>query len=161
MQYTGDYEQREIIKNHIFDNNKDEFKSFLLKIMGQMIEDFDYGYSLEFDLLLKEFFKFIPEFKVKKETLDSLNTDFRFLYSSEMTEQEIQEFVDDFVSSVINRIAVFIIKEGFMQRLSEAVLRCDYVIDQEEVNSVLSDWAPEKVDVISFEYGFEYGFEED
>ena len=155
MKYVGNYEQREMIRNHIFDNNKDEFESFLLKIMGQMIEDFDYGYSLEFDLLLKEFFKFIPGFKVKKETLDSLNTDFRFLYSSEMTEQEIQEFVDDFISSVINRIAVFILEEGFMQRLSEAVMRCDYDIYEEEVNDVLLYWAPKKIDVIAEEYGFE------
>lgn len=155
MEYVGNYEQRKDIRNHIFDNNKDEFESFLLDIMGQMIEDFDYGYSLDFDLLLKEFFKFIPRFKVKKGTLDSVNTDFRFLYSSEMTEQEIQEFVDDFISSVINRIAVFILEEGFMQRLSEAVMRCDYDIYEEEVNDVLLYWAPKKIDVIAEEYGFE------
>ncbi len=36
----------------------------------------DFVYSLEFDLL-EEYFKFIPrKFKVKKQTLDSLNTDF-------------------------------------------------------------------------------------
>lgn len=155
MEYVGNYEQREDIRNHIFDNNKDEFESFLLKIMGQMIEDFDYGYSLEFDLLLKEYFKFISRFKVKKETLDSLNADFRCLYRSSMTEEEIQEFVHDFISSVINRIAVFILEEGFMQRLSEAVMRCDFVIDQEEVNDVLLYWAPKKIDVIAEEYGFE------
>lgn len=158
MEYTGDYEQREIIKNHIFDNRKDEFESFVLEIMNQMLEEFDYGYSLEFDLLLKEFFEFIPRFKVKKQILDSFNIDFR---RSSMTEKEFKKFFDDFVSSLINRIAVFILQEGFMQRLSEAVLRCDYDIDQEEVNRVLSYWAPKKVDVISFEYGFECGFEED
>lgn len=69
MEYTGDYEQREIIKNHIFDNRKDEFESFVLEIMNQMLEEFDYGYSLEFDLLLKEFFEFIPRFKVKNKSL--------------------------------------------------------------------------------------------
>lgn len=152
MEYTGDYEQREIIKNDIFDNRKDEFESFVLEIMNQMLKEFDYGYSLEFDLLLKEFFEFISTFKVKKQILDSFNIDFR---RSSMTEKEFKKFFDDFVSSLVNRIAVFILQEGFMQRLSEAVLRCDYVIDQEEVNSVLSYWAPKKVDVISFEYGFE------
>lgn len=161
MQYTGDYCQREIIKNHIFDNNKDEFESFLLKIMGQMMEEFDFGYSMEFDLLLKKFFEFIPTFKVKKQIMYSLNIDFCFLYRFEMTEQEIQEFVDDFISSVINRIAVFIIQEGFMQRLREAVMRCDYSIDEEELNDVLSDLAPKRVEVICEEYGFEYDFEED
>lgn len=155
MQYVGNYEQREDIRNHIFDNNKDEFKSFLLDIMGQILEEFDYGYSLDFDLLLKEFFKFTPRFKVKKQIMYSLNIDFCFLYRFEMTEQEIQEFVDDFISSVINRVAVFILQEGFMNRLSEAVLRCDFVIDQEEVNDVLSYWAPKKIDVIAEEYGFE------
>ena len=65
MKYVGDYVQRETIKNHIFHNKKDKFESFVLDIMGQMIEDFYYGYSLEFDLLLKEYFKFIPKFKVK------------------------------------------------------------------------------------------------
>ena len=155
MEYVGNYEQREDIRNHIFDNNKDEFESFLLEIMNQMVEDFNYGYSLEFDLLLKKFFEFIPTFKVSKQIMDSLNTDFRFLYSSEMTEQEIQEFVDDFISSVINRIAVFILEEGFMQRLSEAVMRCDYDIYEEEVNDVLLYWAPKKIDVIAEEYGFE------
>lgn len=154
MEYVGNYSQREAIKNHIFDNKKDEFESFLLDIMRQMMEEFDYEYSLEFDLLLKEFFKFISRFKIKKQTLDSLNTDFCFLYRSEMTEQEIQEFVDDFVSSVINRIAVFIIEEGFMQRLREAVLRCDYSIYKEEVNDVLLHWGPKRIDVISLEYGF-------
>lgn len=161
MEYVGNYEQREEIKNHIFDNNKDEFESFLLEIMNQMVEEFNYGYSLEFDLLLKKFFEFIPTFKVSKQIMDSLNTDFRFLYSSEMTEQEIQEFVDDFISSVINRIAVFILEKGFMQRLREAVMRCDYSIDEEELNDVLSDLAPKGVEVISEEYGFEYDFEED
>lgn len=161
MEYVGNYEQRETIRNHIFDNNKDEFKSFLLDIMGQMIEEFDYGYSLEFDLLLKKFFEFIPKFKVKKQIMYSLNIDFCFLYRSEMTEQEIQEFVDDFVSSVINRIAVFIIQEGFMQRLREAVMRCDYAIYEEEVNDVLFYWGPKKIDVIAEEYGFEYDFQDD
>lgn len=155
MEYVGNYEQRETIRNHIFDNNKDEFESFLLKIMGQMIEDFDYGYSLEFDLLLKEFFKFIPGFKVKKETLNSLNTDFRCLYRSSMTEKEFNNFFDDFVLSIVNRISVFIIQEGFMQRLREAVMRCDYDIYEEEVNDVLLYWSPKRIDVISAEYGFE------
>lgn len=155
MKYVGDYSQRETIKNHIFYNKKDEFESFLLKIMGQMIEDFDYGYSLEFDLLLKEYFKFISRFKVKKESLDSLNSNFRCLYRSSMTEEEFKKFFDDFISSIINRVAVFIIQEGFMNRLSEAVLRCDYSIYEEEVNSVLLDWAPKRVEAISLEYGFE------
>ena len=154
MEYVGSYEQRETIRNHIFNNKKEEFESFLLKIMGQMIEDFDYGYSLEFDLLLKEYFKFISRFKVKKETLDSLNSNFRCLYRSSMTEEEFNKFFDDFVSSVVNRIAVFILQEGFMNRLSEAVLRCDYSIYEEEVNSVLLYWAPKRVDVISEEYRF-------
>lgn len=48
-----------------------------------------------------------------------------------------------------------------MNRLNEAVLRCDYLIEEDEVNDILSYWAPKKVDVISFEYGFEYDFEED
>ena len=157
MEYTGDYEQREIIKN-LFNNKKEEFEFFVLDIMGQMVEEFDYGYSMEFDLLLKKFFEFIPGFKVKKQILDSLNIDFR---CSSMTEKEFNKFFDDFVSFLINRIAVFIIKEGFMNRLNEAVLRCDYLIYEDEVNDVLSYWAPKKVDVISFEYGFEYGFEED
>lgn len=161
MEYVGSYEQRETIRNYIFNNNKDEFESLLLKIMGQMIEDFDYGYSLEFDLLLKEYFKFISRFKVKKETLDSLNSNFRCLYRSSMTEEEFNKFFDDFVSSLINRIAVFILQEGFMQRLQEAVMRCDYDIYEEEVNEVLLYWAPKKVDVISLEYGFEENFEED
>lgn len=154
MEYVGNYEQRETIRNHIFDNNKDEFKSFLLKIMGQMIEEFDYGYSLEFDLILKKFFEFVPKFKVKKQIMYSLSIDFCFLYRSKMTEQEIQEFVDDFISSVINRVAVFILQEGFMNRLREAVMRCDYSIYEEEVNDVLSHWA-KKIDVIAEEYGFE------
>ena len=51
-------------------------------------------------------------------------------------------------------IAVFILEEGFMQRLSEAVLRCEFDIYEEEVNSVLLHWAPKRVDVISGEYGF-------
>lgn len=157
MEYTGDYEQREIIKN-LFNNKKEEFESFVLDIMGQMVEEFDYGYSMEFDLLLKKFFEFVPAFKVKKEILDSLNIDFR---RSSMTEKEFNKFFDDFVSSLVNRIAVFIIQEAFMNRLNEAVLRCDYLIEEDEVNDILSYWAPKKVDVISFEYGFEYGFEED
>ena len=157
MEYTGDYEQREIIKN-LFNNKKEEFESFVLDIMGQMVEEFDYGYSMEFDLLLKKFFEFVPAFKVKKEILDSLNIDFR---RSLMTEKEFNKFFDDFVSSLVNRIAVFIIQEGFMNRLNEAVLRCDYLIEEDEVNDILSYWAPKKVDVISFEYGFEYDFEED
>lgn len=161
MEYVGNYEQREDIRNHIFNNNKDEFESFLLKIMGQMIEDFDYGYSLEFDLLLKEYFKFISRFKVKKETLDSLNTDFRCLYRSSMTEEEFNKFFDDFVSSVVNRIAVFILQEGFMDRLREAVMRCDYSIDEEEVNDVLFYCGLKKIDVIAEEYGFEYDFQDD
>lgn len=155
MQYVGNYEQREAIKNHIFDNKKDEFESFLLEIMGQMMEEFDFGYSMEFDLILKKFFEFIPTFQVKKQIMYSLNIDFCFLYRSEMTEQEIQEFVNDFVSSVINRIAVFIIQEGFMDRLREAVMRCDYSIDEEEVNDVLSIWGSKRIDVISAEYGFQ------
>ena len=155
MEYVGNYEQREDIRNHIFDNNKDEFESFLLEIMGQMIEEFDYGYSLEFDLLLKEFFKFIPTFKVKKQIMYSLNIYFCFLYRAKMTEQEIQEFVNDFISSVINRIAVFILQEGFMNRLREAVMRCDYSIDEEELNEVLFYWGPKKIDVISEEFGFQ------
>lgn len=158
MEYVGSYEQRETIKNYIFNNTKEEFESFVLDIMGQMVEEFDYGYSMEFDLLLKKFFEFVPAFKVKKEILDSLNIDFR---RSSMTEKEFNKFFDDFVSSLVNRIAVFIIQEGFMNRLNEAVLRCDYLIEEDEVNDILSYWAPKKVDVISFEYGFEYDFEED
>lgn len=161
MEYVGNYEQRETIRNHIFDNNKDEFKSFLLDIMGQMIEEFDYGYSLEFDLLLKKFFEFIPKFKVKKQIMYSLSIDFCFLYRAEMTEQEIQEFVDDFISAVINRVAVFILQEGFLNRLREAVMRCDYDIYEEEVNDVLFYWGPKKIDVIAEEYGFEYDFQDD
>lgn len=152
MQYVGNYEQREDIRNHIFDNNKDEFKSFLLEIMNQMVEEFNYGYSLEFDLLLKKFFEFIPTFKVSKQIMDSLNIDFR---RSSMTEEEFKKFFDDFVSSLVNRIAVFILQEGFMDRLSEAVMRCDYDIYEEEVNDVLLYWAPKKIDVIAEEYGFE------
>lgn len=72
-----------------------------------------------------------------------------------MTEEEFKKFFDDFVSSLVNRIAVFILQEGFMQRLSEAVMRCDYDIYEEEVNDVLLYWAPKKVDVISLEYGFQ------
>lgn len=158
MKYVGDDVQREIIKNHIFDNKQNEFESFVLDIMNQMLEEFDYEYSMEFDLLLKKFFEFVPTFKVKKQILDSLNIDFR---RSSMTEEEFKKFFDDFVSFLVNRIAVFIIQEGFMNRLNEAVLRCDYLIFEDEVNEVLSYWAPKKVDVISFEYGFEYGFEED
>lgn len=155
MEYVGSYEQRETIRNHIFNNKKEEFESFVLDIMGQMLEDFSYGYSMEFDLLLKKFFEFITTFKVEKQILDSLNTDFRCLYRSSMTEEEFNKFFDDFVSSLVNRIAVFILNEGFMQRLSEAVMRCDYDIYEEEVNDVLLYWAPKKVDVISLEYGFE------
>lgn len=161
MEYVGNYEQRETIRNHIFDNNKDEFKSFLLDIMGQMIEEFDFGYSMEFDILLKKFFEFIQTFKVKKQIMYSLSIDFCFLYRFEMTEQEIQEFVDDFISSVINRVAVFILQEGFMNRLREAVMRCDYDIYEEEVNDVLFYWGPKKIDVIAEEYGFEYDFQDD
>lgn len=155
MQYVGNYEQREAIKNHIFDNKKDEFESFLLDIMHQMMEEFDFGYSMEFDVFLKKFFEFIPTFKVKKQIMYSLNIDFCFLYRSEKTEQEIKEFVNDFISSVINRIAVFILEEGFMQRLREAVMRCDYSIDEEELNEVLFYWGPKKIDVISEEFGFQ------
>lgn len=161
MKYVGNYEQRETIKNHIFDNNKDEFESFLLKIMVQMIEDFSYGYSMEFDLLLKKFFEFITTFKVEKQILDSLNTDFRCVYRSSMTEEEFNKFFDDFISSVVNRIAVFILQEGFMDRLREAVMRCDYSIDEEEVNDVLFYWGQKKIDVIAEEYGFEYDFQDD
>ncbi|MFT0757568.1 hypothetical protein QM812_09240 [Streptococcus hohhotensis] len=151
MEYVGSYEQREIIKN-LFNNKKDEFESFVLDVMNQMVEEFNYGYSLEFDLLLKKFFEFIPTFKVSKQIMDSLNIDFR---RSSMTEEEFKKFFDDFVSSLVNRIAVFILQEGFMQRLSEAVMRCDYDIYEEEVNDVLLYWAPKKVDVISLEYGFQ------
>lgn len=161
MEYVGNYFQRETIKNHIFNNKKDEFESLVFDIMKQMISEFDYGYSLEFDLLLKEFFKFIPTFKVKKQILDSLHTDFQCLYRSSMTEKEFNKFFDDFVSSLVNRIAIFVIQEGFMNRLSEAVLRCDYSIYEEEVNDVLSHWGPKKVEAISVEYGFEYDFQED
>ena len=79
---------------------------------------------------------------------------FRFLYGSSMTEKEINKFFDDFVSSLVNRIAVFILEEGFMARLREAVLRADYDIFEDEVNSVLLRWAPERVSVISREYRF-------
>lgn len=155
MEYVGNYFQRETIKNHIFNNKKDEFESLVFDIMKQMIAEFDYGYSLEFDLLLKDYFKFISRFKVKKQILDSLNTDFQCLYRSSMTEKEFNKFFDDFVSSLVNRIAVFILQEGFMQRLREAVLRCDYSIYEEEVNDVLLDFAQKRVDVISEEYGFQ------
>jgi hypothetical protein len=151
MEYVGSYEQREIIKN-LFNNKKDEFESFVLDVMNQMVEEFNYGYSLEFDLLLKKFFEFIPTFKISKQIMDSLNIDFR---RSSMTEEEFKKFFDDFVSSLVNRIAVFILQEGFMQRLSEAVMRCDYDIYEEEVNDVLLYWALKKVDVISLEYGFQ------
>lgn len=151
MQYVGNDVQREIVKNHIFDNKQDEFESFVLDIMNQMVEEFDYGYSIEFDLLLKKFFEFVPTFKVKKQILDSLNIDFR---RSSMTEKEFNKFFDDFVSFLVNRIAVFILEEGFMNRLSEATLRCDYSIYEEEVNSVLLHWAPKRIDEISSEYGF-------
>lgn len=155
MEYVGNYFQRETIKNHIFNNKKDEFESLVFDIMKQMISEFDYGYSLEFDLILKEFFKFIPRFKVKKQILDSLNIGFQCLYRSSMTEKEFNKFFDDFVSSLVNRIAIFIIQEGFMQRLREAVMRCDYLIYEEEVTDVLLDFASERVDVISEEYGFQ------
>lgn len=154
MKYVGDYVQRKTIKEHIFHNKKSEFESFVLDIMGQMMEEFDYGYSLEFDLLLKEYFKFILKFKVKEQTLKKVKSSFRFLYRSSMTEKEFNKFFDDFISSLVNRIAVFILEEGFMQRLSEAVLRCEYDIYEEEVNSVLLYWAPKRVDVISEEYRF-------
>lgn len=150
MEYVGNYSQRETIKN-LFNNKKEEFESFVLDIMGQMLEEFSYGYSMEFDLLLKKFFEFIPTFKVKKQILDSLNIDFRRL---SMTEKEFNKFFGDFVSFLVNRIAVFILQEGFMQRLSEAVLRCDYLIYEEEVTSVLLNWAPKRVEAISEEYGF-------
>lgn len=152
MEYVGSYFQRETIRNHIFSNKKEGFESFLLDIMRQMMEEFDYGYSMEFDLLLKKFFEFVPTFKVNKQILDSLNIDFR---RSSMTEKEFKKFCDDFVSTLVNRIAVFIIQEGFMNRLSEAVMRCDYDIDEEELNDVLLYWGPKKIDVISAEYGFE------
>lgn len=155
MEYVGSYEQREDIRNHIFNNKKEEFESFVLEIMGQMMEEFDFGYSMEFDVLLKKFFEFIKTFKVKKQIMYSLNIDFCFLYRFKMTEQEIQEFVNDFISSVINRIAVFILQEGFMNRLREAVMRCDYSIDEEELNEVLFYWGPKKIDVISEEFGFQ------
>lgn len=74
--------------------------------------------------------------------MDSLNIDFR---RSSMTEEEFKKFFDDFVSFLVNRIAVFIIQEGFMNRLNEAVLRCDYLIFEDEVNEVLSYWAPKKL----------------
>jgi hypothetical protein len=152
MEYVGNDVQREMIKNHIFDNKQDEFESFVLDIMNQMVEEFNYGYSLEFDLLLKKFFEFIPTFKVSKQIMDSLNIDFR---RSSMTEEEFKKFFEDFVSTLVNRIAVFILQEGFMQRLREAVMRCDYDIYEEEVNDVLSYWAPKKIEVIAEEYGFE------
>lgn len=151
MQYVGNYEQRETIKN-LFNNKKEEFESFVLDIMGQMLEDFSYGYSMEFDLLLKKFFEFIPTFKVSKQIMDSLNIDFR---RSSMTEEEFKKFFDDFVLTLVNRIAVFILQEGFMQRLRESVMRCDYDIYEEEVNDVLFYWGPKKIDVIAEEYGFE------
>ena len=151
MQYVGNDVQREIVKNHIFDNKQDEFESFVLDIMNQMVEEFDYGYSMEFDLLLIKFFEFVKSFKVKKQILDSLNIVFR---RSSMTEKEFNKFFDDFVSFLVNRIAVFILEEGFMNRLSEATLRCDYSIYEEEVNSVLLHWAPKRIDEISSEYGF-------
>lgn len=154
MEYVGNYFQRETIKNHIFNNKKDEFESLVFDIMKQMISEFDYGYSLEFDLILKEFFKFIPRFKVKKQILDSLNIGFQCLYRSSMTEKELKKFFDDFISSIVNRVAVFIIQEGFMNRLNEAVLRCDFSIYEEEVNDVLLHWAPKRVEAISVEYGF-------
>lgn len=154
MKYIGDYVQRETIKKHIFHNKKSEFESLVFDIMEQMMEEFDYGYSLEFDLLLKEYFKFILKFKVKEQTLKKVKSSFRFWYRSSMTEKEFNKFFDDFVSSLVNRIAVFILEEGFMQRLSEAVLRCEYDIYEEEVNSVLLHLAPKRVDTISGEYGF-------
>lgn len=154
MKYIGDYVQRETIKKYVFKNKKDEFESLVFDIMEQMMEEFDYGYSLEFDLLLKEYFKFILKFKVKEQTLKKVKSSFRFWYRSSMTEKEFNKFFDDFVLSLVNRIAVFILEEGFMQRLSEAVLRCEYDIYEEEVNSVLLHLAPKRVDVISEEYLF-------
>lgn len=154
MKYIGDYVQRKTIKKHIFRNKKGEFESLLFDIMEQMIAEFDYGYSLEFDLLLKEYFKFIPKFKVKEQTLDKVKSSFRFLYRSSMTEKEFNKFFDDFVLSLVNRIAVFILEEGFMQRLSQAAMRCDYDIYEDEVNRVLFYWFSERVDTISGEYGF-------
>ena len=56
---------------------------------------------------------------------------------------------------MVNRIAVFILEEGFLPRLIEAVMRCDYDIYEEEVNDVLLYWGPKRIDVISAEYGFE------
>ena len=32
-----------------------------------------------------------------------------------------------------------------MNRLNEAVLRCDYLIEEDEVNDILSYWAPKKL----------------
>ena len=40
MKYTGDYVQRKTIKEHIFHNKKDKFESFVLDIMGQMMDEF-------------------------------------------------------------------------------------------------------------------------
>ena len=79
--------------------------------MGQMIEDFYYGYSLEFDLLLKEYFKFIPKFKVKKRTLESLNIDFHFLYGSSMTEQEINKFL-----MILSHLWLIVLQSSFLKR---------------------------------------------
>jgi hypothetical protein len=153
MKYVGDYFQKKTIKKYIFDN-KGEFESLVFDIMKQMIAEFDYGYSLEFDLLLKEYFKFIPKFKVKEKTLKRVKSSFRFWYRSSMTEKEFNKFFDDFVSSLVNRIAVFILEEAFMPRLREAVMRGDYDIYKDEVNEVLFRWFSEKVYVISEEYRF-------
>lgn len=155
MKYVGDYFQRETIKKYVFKNKKDEFESLVFDIMKQMIVEFNYGYSLEFDLLLKEYFKFIPKFKVKEKTLKKVKSSFRFWYRSSMTEKEFNEFFDDFVSSLVNRIAVFILEEGFMPRLREATLRADYDIFKDEVNRVLFRWFSERVIVISEEYRFD------
>lgn len=111
--------------------------------------------SNEFDLLLKEYFKFIQKFKVKEKTLDRFESNFRFCYRPSMTEQEFNKFFDDFVLSLVNRIAVFILEEGFMPRLREATLRADYDIYKDEVNSVLFRWFSERVIVISEEYRFD------
>ena len=154
MKYVGDYFQRETIKEYVFKNKKDEFESLVFDIMKQMIVEFDYGYLLEFDLLLKEYLKFIPKFKVKEQTLDRVKSNFRYWYRASMTEKEFNKFFADFVSSLVNRIAVFILEEAFMPRLKEAVLRANYDIYKDEVNSVLFRWFSERVDVISEEYGF-------
>lgn len=154
MKYIGDYAQKKFIKEHIFHSRK-EFESLVFDIMKQMIVEFDYGYSLEFDLLLKKYFKFIQKFKVKEKTLDRFESNFRFWYRPSMTEKEFNKFFDDFVLSLVNRIAVFILEEGLMPRLREATLRAEYDIYKDEVNSVLFRWFSERVIVISEEYRFD------